>query len=43
MPPGEAVIVQLPEGRFVSSTLPVLSMQLGWVTAPMDGAAGVNG
>ena len=43
MLPGEDVIVQLPAGRFVNSTLPVFSEQDGCTTVPMTGLLGVTG
>ena len=41
MAPG--LIVQLPAGKPVSSTLPVATAQVGWVIVPTAGAAGVTG
>ena len=44
VPPGEAVKVQVPvEGSPFSAALPVLIMQVGCVTEPITGAAGVTG
>ena len=37
------LIVQLPEGRLFNTTLPVATVQLGWVTVPVMGADGVTG
>ena len=37
------LIVQLPAGKPVSSTLPVADEQSGWVIAPGEGANGVAG
>ena len=42
-PPGYRERVQLPAGRFVNSTLPVASMQLGGVMVPTTGASGIEG
>jgi hypothetical protein len=43
-PPGVAVTVQVPEaGNPLSATLPVAREQVGCVTAPAMGAAGVSG
>jgi len=36
-------MVQLPAGNPVKSTLPVATVQVGWVMVPIDGAAGVPG
>jgi hypothetical protein len=41
IPPG--LIVQLPEGNPLNTTLPVVSAQVGCVIVPMTGAAGVEG
>ena len=41
MPPG--LIVQLPEGNPLSTTLPVAAAQVGWVMLPIVGANGVAG
>ena len=41
MAPG--FIVQLPAGSPLSTTLPVATVQVGWVIAPTAGAAGVGG
>src|SRR5664280_735251 len=41
IPPG--LIVQLPEGKPVRTTLPVATAQVGWVIVPTVGAAGVTG
>lgn len=37
------LMVQVPEGRPLSITLPVLTVHVGWVIAPTDGAEGVTG
>ena len=43
-PPGLAVTVQVPvAGSPLSATLPVATLQVGWVIAPMPGAVGVRG
>ena len=41
MAPG--LIVQLPEGKPLNTTLPVANEQVGWVMVPTVGAAGVGG
>ena len=41
MAPG--LIVQVPAGKPVSSTVPVATKQVGWVTVPTVGAAGNAG
>jgi hypothetical protein len=41
-PPGVRVIVQLPAGRPLRTTLPVLGAHPGWVMAPTTGAVGVG-
>jgi len=43
-PPGLLVRVQLPEaGSPFNTTLPVATLQLGWVIVPTAGMAGVRG
>ena len=43
IPAGLLVIVQLPgEGKPLNATLPVGSLQLGWVIVPMTGADGIT-
>ena len=43
-PPGFMVRVQLPvAGSPVSTTLPVATLQVGWVVIPICGAVGVTG
>jgi hypothetical protein len=42
-PPGEAVIVQVPDGSPLIATLPVASVHVGCVTVPRIGAVGVAG
>ena len=43
-PPGLSVTVQEPlTGSPLSDTLPVATLQLGWVMDPNEGAAGVGG
>ncbi len=37
------LIVHVPDGNPVSTTLPVALSQVGWVTVPATGAAGVGG
>ena len=37
------LIVQLPAGNPLNSTLPVATRQVGWVMVPTIGAAGVAG
>ncbi len=39
IPPG--LMIQLPAGKPLNTTLPVETAQVGWVTAPTNGAAGV--
>jgi hypothetical protein len=41
--PGDAVRVQLPEGKPLRSTLPVGDEHVGCVTVPVTGADGVLG
>lgn len=36
-------IVHVPAGKPFNITLPVASAQVGWIMAPTDGAAGVEG
>jgi hypothetical protein len=44
VPPGVLVKVQLPAaGKPVNITLPVETLQVGWVIVPMVGAVGVAG
>jgi len=43
VPPGDLVMVQLPEGRLLRTTLPVATVQVGWVILPTVGAVGVGG
>jgi hypothetical protein len=43
VPPGVAVIVQLPAGKPLNNTLPVASTQVGCVIVPTVGAIGVTG
>jgi len=44
MPPGVRVKVQVPvAGRPLNTTLPVDTVQVGWVSVPATGAAGVDG
>lgn len=43
-PPGDRVSVQVPvAGRPFSTTLPVETLQVGWVMVPTTGAVGVTG
>ena len=43
-PPGYLVRVQLPlDGSPLRTTLPVATLQLGWVIVPIPGAPGVTG
>jgi len=37
------LIVQLPEGKPLRTTLPVATAQVGWVIVPTVGAGGVTG
>ena len=41
--PGLRVRVQLPDGRLLRTTLPVETLQEGWVMVPTEGAEGVAG
>ena len=42
-PPGLAVRVQVPDaGSPVKNTLPVVTLQVGWVIVPTPGASGVT-
>jgi hypothetical protein len=42
VPPGDLVKVHVPvAGRLFKTTLPVAMSQVGWVTVPTTGAAGV--
>ena len=44
VPPGFRVSVQVPvEGRPLSTTLPVATVQVGWVMVPTTGAVGLAG
>ena len=43
MPPGVRVKVHVPLGRPFSTTLPVDTVQVGWVSVPATGAVGVPG
>ena len=44
VPPGSLVRVQVPEdGSPLRGTLPVPTLQLGWVRVPTTGALGVTG
>lgn len=44
VPPGERVIVHVPvAGKPLIATLPVASMQVGWVEVPITGTEGVAG
>jgi hypothetical protein len=44
IPPGVRVNVQVPvAGKPFKITLPIAREHVGWVTVPMDGAAGVSG
>ena len=42
-PPGDAVIVHVPEGNPLNETLPVETEHVGWVIDPTIGAVGVTG
>ena len=43
-PPGSWVIVQAPvAGNPFNTTVPVEITQVGWVTAPIEGAGGAGG
>ncbi len=39
-PPGFFVTVHVPEGSPLSTTLPVATLHVGWVTVPATGASG---
>jgi hypothetical protein len=41
--PGDLVNVQFPDGKPLNTTLPVATLQVGWVTVPTVGAEGVAG
>ena len=42
VPPGDLVKVQVPvAGKLFKTTLPVATLQVGWVTVPTTGAVGV--
>ena len=43
VPPGVLVNVQLPAGKPFNTTLPVATVQVGWVIVPIAGAVGVAG
>jgi len=43
IPPGFLVKVHVPDGKPLKTTLPVSTEQVGCVTVPTDGAAGVGG
>jgi protein involved in polysaccharide export with SLBB domain len=43
VPPGDRVIVEFPDGRLFSTTLPVATVHVGWVIVPIVGAVGVTG
>ena len=43
MPPGNLVMIQLPVGSPLNTTLPVGVVQVGWVIVPIIGAVGGNG
>jgi hypothetical protein len=44
VPPGERVRVQVPDaGNPLKATLPVATVQVGWVMVPTTGAVGVTG
>ncbi len=42
-PPGVLVMVQVPVGSPLNTTLPVGVVQVGWVIVPTIGAVGGNG
>jgi hypothetical protein len=41
--PGFLVNVQVPDGNPLNATLPVATVQVGWVIVPTTGALGVAG
>ena len=41
VPPGVLVIVQLPDGNPLRTTLPVAREHVGWVMVPTTGAEGI--
>ena len=41
--PPVAVAVQLPDGNPVNATVPVASVQVGWILTLAEGTAGVTG
>jgi len=43
VPPGEAVSIHGVVGNPLNNTLPVDTIQVGWVTVPVTGAEGVTG
>jgi len=44
LPPGNLVSVHVPvDGKPFKTTLPVATVQFGWVIVPVKGAAGVSG